>query len=138
MCMADSRHFPPTSRRTTMRLAVLPFLLIALLAAPAAGQEKVAIKIKKETKGDVMQTTEKDTEKGVMSFTVMGQAQKKDEDKSNASTFKEVILEKELGKRATKIKRSYEKAEGTRDGKKITPSYVGKEVLIERTGAVYK
>lgn len=121
-----------------MKRFVMPVILAALLAVPAVGQEKVTIKIKKHAQGNATQTTENESEKGVMSFTVMGMAQKKDEDKSSTSSYQEVILQKENGKRVTKAKRTYEKAEGTRDGKKITPSYVGKEVLIERTGAAYK
>jgi hypothetical protein len=61
--------------------------------------------------------------------------QPKDEDMSMSSTFKEEILEKEPGKRASKLKRTYQKAELTKKGNKIVPSFLGKEVLIDRSDA---
>ena len=91
-----------------MKLAMLSIALTGVLALPAAGQEKFTITIKKIAKGDVSQTTEKDATNEIDSQTVMGKTEKKNEDKTSQMAYKEVILEKEPNKRATKIKRTYE------------------------------
>ncbi len=121
-----------------MLRAIAPILLAGLLAAPVAAQEKYTIKIRKDAKGDVVKVTETDSEKGKMKITVMGMDMPKDEDKGMSAAFTEKIIEKEAGKRATKIERTYTKAELTRDGSRITPSFVGKTVVVERTDKAYK
>ncbi len=82
--------------------------------------------------------TEKETLTNKSSFSVMGMVQAKDEDKNVTRIFKEEFLEKEPGKRATKLRRTYEKAELTKNGNKVEPSFIGKAVLIERDGKVWK
>ncbi len=121
-----------------MNRTILSFLLVSMFAVPVLAQEKITLKLKRDAKGDVTQTTEKDDETGKMTFTVMGMAQPKDQDKSTSSTYKEEIIEKEPGKRATKLKRTYQKAEMSIAGKKITPSFFGKEIMIDFSGTTQK
>jgi hypothetical protein len=121
-----------------MLRTIVAFVLAGLLIAPAVAQEKYTVKIKKEAKGDVVKATETDSETGKMKITVNGMDMPKDENKGRSSAFTEKILEKEPGKRSTKFERTYTKAEMTIDGNKTTPSFIGKTVLIERTGAGYK
>jgi hypothetical protein len=102
-------------------------------SAPASAQEKFTIKLKRDKKGDVTQATEKSTENAKMTVTVMGNPQPKDEDKTVSTTFKEVIIDKEGSKPASKLTRTYQKAEMTVHDKKIVPSFIGKEVLIDRS-----
>jgi hypothetical protein len=128
---------PIGQEEQTMARNLFAIMLTALLGVTAVAQEKFTIKLKTGAKGDVIQSTENDTETGKIKLTIMGMAQPKDEDKSVSSTFKEEIIEKEPGKKATKLKQTYQKAEMTIKGKKINPSFIGKEVLIERSGAKY-
>jgi hypothetical protein len=117
---------------------IVAFVFAGLLAVPAAAQDKFTIKIKKDAKGDVIKATESETETGKMKITVGGMEMPKDESKSHSCAYTEKILEKEPGKRASKLERTYTKAEMTKDGNKITPAFVGKTVLIERSGKAYK
>jgi hypothetical protein len=117
-----------------MLRAVLTLLLAGLLAPAVLAQEKFTIKIKKDAKGSVNQVTETESEQGKTSITIMGKAQPKDEESTSSAAFKEEILEKEPGKRPTKSKRTYQKAEGAKNGKALELSLVGKEILITREG----
>jgi hypothetical protein len=118
-----------------MKHTILSILLIGLLGVPAFAQEKFTIKLKKGAAGDIIQFTQTEIQTGKSTFTVMGMAQPKDIDKSVSMTYKEEIIEKEAGKKATKLKQTFQKAEMTVNGKKINPSFIGKEVLLDRTGA---
>jgi hypothetical protein len=120
-----------------MKRAITALFLAGFLASVSAAQEKFTIKIKNDSKGDVTRASDTGTETGKMSFSVGGKSQAKDEDKKKSMVFKEEILEKEPGKRAAKMQRTYEKAEMTANGKKITPSFIGKPMLIERAGKEY-
>jgi hypothetical protein len=121
-----------------MNCTVLSIMLVVLFGVPAPAQEKITLKLKRDAKGDVTQTTEKDAETGKMTFTVMGMAQPKDQDKASSWTFKEEIIDKETGKKATKLKQTYQQAEMNVEGKKITPSFIGKEILIDLSGDTQK
>src|SRR5262245_1926262 len=121
-----------------MTRSMLALLLAAALGGPAAAQEKVTIKIKHDAKGDVVKATAKDGETSKMNFTSMGMTQAQNKDSNSTAVFTEKILEKEAGKRSTRLQRNYEKAEFNLDGRKIAPSFIGKDVIIERSGGKYK
>lgn len=121
-----------------MLRAIVPVVLAGLLTASASAQEKYTIKVRKDVKGDVVKIAETESEKGMMKITFNGMTMPKDESKSITAEYTEKIIDKETGKRATKLERTYTKAEMAKEGAKITPSFVGKTVLIERTGATYK
>ncbi len=113
-------------------------VLAAMLAMPAVAQEKFEIKTRKDVKGDVTKVTESIVDKGAMKISVMGQTMPKDEDTTLTSTYTEKLVEKVAGKKASTMERVYSKAEMTKDGNKITPSFVGKTVVIERNGKEFK
>src|SRR5207302_10305241 len=51
--------------------------------------------------------------------------------------YKEEIVEKEKGKKATKLRRVYDKAVSTEEGKDKDLPYSGKTLLIEKKGGKY-
>lgn len=112
--------------------------LTICLCDHAAAQEKYSIKLSDDAKGDVVMVTEKTSDVSKMTYTAMGRALPNKKETIVSATYKEEIVEKEPGKRATKMRRTYEKAEFTTGGRTITPSFIGKKVLIERVGAKYK
>jgi hypothetical protein len=125
---------PFTQEQEVMNRAVRCLLVVALLGAPALAQDKFTIRLKTSAKGDIIQVSEKlaFTEKSTL--TVMDKPQLTDKDKIWFGAFMEEIIEKEPGKMPAKLKRTYQKAEMTIQGKKFTPSVIGKEVLIDLTG----
>jgi hypothetical protein len=123
-----------SEEKESMNRTVLSILLAGLFAVPAFAQEKFTLKLKCEAKGDAIQSTEKNTEIAKATFSVMGNIQPKNDNKSVLSTFKQEIIDKEPGMKPTKLKRTYQKAEMTVAGKKKTLTFIGKEVLIDLSG----
>jgi hypothetical protein len=122
-------------------LLVVAGLLMA--AAPARIEDAYTIKIKKNGKGDVITQDKKETE--TSTFKLEGPDGKllKNEKKEQTTTlaYKETIVEKEPGKRATKLRRAYTKAalktiEGDRTTETTLP-YQGKTVFIEKKDGKY-
>jgi len=115
--------------------------LACALLAPGllAAQEKFDVKLKKREKGDSVTVAYE--EKTTNAFTVTGPdgkaLEKKNQQAVESAKYREDILEKEAGKRATKLKRTYEKASVAIDGKAEEFEHVGKAVTIERKGAAY-
>jgi hypothetical protein len=115
--------------RTFLALAVL----IALPLCVAA-QEKITIKPSRDVKGDISNIMRE--EKNEESIRLIGPDGKDIQKKTNTvvvtSTFREEILEKTAGQRATKLLRTYDKAE-VKMGDNVTPfAYAGKKLLIEK------
>jgi hypothetical protein len=119
--------------------AFLLLLAGALSAAPVSVEDTYTIKIKKGAKGDV--TTEDKRETEQTKFKIEdpdGKAVSENETKTVTTTaYKETILEKEKGKRATKLRREYTKAAVKAGDKETTLPYQGKTVLIEKKDAKY-
>ncbi len=92
---------------------------LGLFAAPAAPQEKYAIRSYEPKKGDRARETDEETE--VFRLKVIddqGDTKEEKQEKTVKShAFKETILEKPDGKRATRLRREYEKARVAKDGK---------------------
>ena len=120
-----------------VRLAV-GLAVIGLAAWPVGASEKYSIKIKREAKGEISQASDRMTESSKIAYIVMGAVQPMDQCTIRTSKFREEVLEKEPGKRATRIRRIYQKAELHKNGQKTVPGFLGKEVLIERTADGYK
>jgi hypothetical protein len=114
-----------------MKYAMFVVLFAGVVAGRAAGEEKYIIKLKKEAAGDVIRVNDTSSENTSSSYSVMGNAQRKDAETRVTSVFTEEILEKKPGERPTKLRRSYEKGEAFKDGKTILPSFLGKTVLVE-------
>ncbi len=116
--------------------------VVGLLTGPArAGdQQTYKIKVKKSTEGTVERV-----EKGEDSTTTVkitdnqGKLVKEEGGKDgHRYVYTETILErKELAKKATRLKRLYEKASVTDKGETTKLPYEGKTVLIEKKGEKY-
>ncbi len=129
-------------------LLVVAGLLVAAVpllatAAPVRVEDAYTIKVKRSGKGDV--TTQDKEETETSHFKLEGPDGKvlKDDKKEQTTTmaYKETILEKAKGKKATKIRRAYTKAIlKTIEGDKTTETtlpYQGKTVLIEKKDGKY-
>ncbi|HWG47126.1 MAG TPA: hypothetical protein VN688_30460 [Gemmataceae bacterium] len=122
-------------------LLVVAGLLAA--AAPIRVEDAYTIKTKRDGKGDVVTKDEQKTE--TSHFKVEGPDGKllKNEKKEQTTmmTYKETIVEKEKGKKATKLRRAYTKAfVKTIEGDKTTETtlpYQGKTILIEKKDGKY-
>src|SRR5579871_4752975 len=110
--------------------------LLALMgaAAPVNVNDTFTIKLKKSGKGDVTMNSKQDVEESSFKLTgADGKAlQENKESKTVTEEYKETILEKVKGKKATKLRREYTKAIiKTGDKEKELP-YQGKTLLIEK------
>jgi hypothetical protein len=121
-----------------MTRRTLGLILTALLAAaaPAPGQEKYDIKLKKLGVGEtgLVEKTEHETN----TARLVDNAGKKLKDlgtqeRETKFVYRETVVAKPAdARRPTKLKRQYEKAEVTSDGKTTALPYQGKTVLIEQ------
>jgi hypothetical protein len=115
-------------------------VLLALLALPALVRaQNYEIKLHKDGKGDKALIIKEESNE--MKFSVKGPDGKVlnegTEKSGEVSRYTEEILEKEGDKKATKLRRVYEKAQVTEKGKTSTLPYEGKTVLIEKKGDKY-
>jgi hypothetical protein len=110
------------------------FVLVGCFAISVAAQDKTfEIKLKKETRGDRIQVTS--TETGDIDFKIelMGQEMGKGEKKTVKLDFIEEVVERDAdAKKASKLKRTYTKAERTKDGEMVKLPYHGQAVLIQK------
>jgi hypothetical protein len=120
-----------------MGLLILVGLLAA--AAPVRVDDAYNIKLKKSGKGEVSHHKKNSTE--IANFKVENGDGKvvneKKEKKIVIEEYKETLVEKEKGKRATKIRREYSKATTKTGDKETTLPYDGKTLLIEKKGDKY-
>jgi hypothetical protein len=115
---------------------------IALFALPAAfagaGEDKTyEVKIKQLAAGDFHRVEKsEESEAHIVLTNAAGKVQQEDSDKGgHAYVYKETILEKPEGAaRARRLKRHYEKASLTSNGKTKSLPLEGKTVLIEKKG----
>jgi hypothetical protein len=114
--------------------------LVALLWGPVTAQdgESYTIKLKKPAAGQI--TTVDSVEQSLEQVKVADNngniQQEKDEKKGHDYVYKQTILEVK-GDKGTRLKREYQKATATEDGKPKKLSYDGKTVLIEKKGDKY-
>lgn len=111
-----------------------------VLVANAHAQEKYTIKPRNDQQGD--KTTIVREEKADESIRLLGpdgkEVQKKAQTSILSTSFREEILEKAAGQRATKLIRAYDKAELKIGDKSEDLAYKGKTVLIEKSGEGFK
>ncbi|MBY0527121.1 MAG: hypothetical protein K2R98_27245 [Gemmataceae bacterium] len=120
-----------------MGLAVVSALLISPLVH---GQETYTLKLKKSAKGDVNQV-EKSSSEQTQNKIVDDQQkslQDKTEKKAESYAYRETILERDGDKPPTRLRRAYEKASVTTDGKTTELPYQGKTVLIEKKDGKFR
>jgi hypothetical protein len=111
--------------------------ILAVALAAAAGRADdgpVTIKVKQPGPGDRVKETK--TENATQKTSFMGMAM--ETTIGTKFVYTEEVVERPAGaKRATKLKRTYETAEMTKDGEKVDLGLVGKTVLIEKKGDGY-
>lgn len=113
-------------------------LALALLFGLAPADETHTIKSKKSAKGDMTLIEDQEEGENKLVLTVGGKEvptpQGMGKEGKN-EVYVETILEKpEKADRATSLKRKYEKARATKEGKETTYVYEGKTVLIDKKG----
>jgi hypothetical protein len=117
-------------------------LALGLLLVPSRSDadETYLIKTKDYSKGDISQQEKNDTK--TSSMTLLDGAGKKvqerDETKSESFVYRQTILiNPKEGKKPSKLRRRYEKAEVKIGDDQRTLPYQGKTVLIEKKGSSY-
>lgn len=121
-----------------MARCAVGFFFVALFGLSAVAQEAVPIKIAHPRAGERARVTidEKMTTKSV--YTIQGMAQNKDEVTTKSFIYTDEVIENTKNtKRATKLKRTYEKAVLGKDDSTKPLSVEGKTVLIEKKGNKY-
>lgn len=117
-------------------LLVLGFVALGPVLAKA--DDTYTIKLKQSAKGDVGQLTKDETEDNNVTVSKGGQVlQQMKNARKETVKYKEEIIEKEQGKPATKLRRTYDKAVATVDGKDMDLPYNGKVLLIEKKDGKY-
>jgi hypothetical protein len=117
-------------------------VVLCAIIAPAAllAQEKYTIKIKHAGAGDVALHTREQTKSEAI--TILGTdgnvAQEKKQTTVSIDKFKEEIVEKPSGRRATKVNRTYTEATKKVDDQSDKRAYDGKTVAIELKGDKYQ
>jgi hypothetical protein len=103
-------------------------------AAVTQAGETYTIKIKKKNQGDqILHNSDETSEQVITLKDPAGNTLKDETDKSSkAICFREEVLEKQPGEPALRIKRLFEKAQYEKGGQKLTRSYEGKTLIIER------
>jgi hypothetical protein len=127
-------------RRThIMRRKMGLLVLIALVAAAAPLRDDgYTIKIKKSGQGSVTKQDKEETDNNYVKFEGPdGKAKENKEERTVTQAYKETVLEKKEGKRATKLRREYTKAVVKVGDKEMTLPYQGKTVVIEKKDGKY-
>ncbi len=121
-----------------MRRFGFGFVVAGLLAASAAGQDAVEIKIAYPKAGQKAKVTVEEKATTKTTFTVGGNTQSKDEVKTKSLVYVDDVIENPKNeKRPDKVRRTYEKAVVGADGNTKKLPVEGKTVLIEKTGDKY-
>jgi hypothetical protein len=121
-----------------MRRFAFCFPLLALFAAAAAAEDPVAIKVAYPQAGQRAKVTVEGKTVTKSVFTVQGNAQTKEDVKTKSLVYTDEVIENPKNeKRATKLKRTYEKAAVGKGGDAKTLPVEGKTVLIEKKGDKY-
>jgi len=118
----------------------LALLAAGLFAAGGAfaADDAITIKVKQPGPGDVVKETKTDKAFNKATATVMGTDQTQEETVSTKFVYIDEVLERPAGaKQPTKLKRTYETATLTKDGKEQDVGLAGKTVLIEKKGDKY-
>lgn len=109
------------------------------VTAVLAQDAPITIKLKKAGAGETTKETKTETGKTKVVVSIMGMDQPKLEDTTASYAFTDEIIERAgpKGSKPTKLKRTYEKAELTKDGAKEDLGLDGKTVMIEKKSDGY-
>jgi hypothetical protein len=118
-------------RRVTAALG----LALVLAVTVRADDGPVTIKLKKSGPGETSRETLTEKEANKVTVTVMGMEQAMNEAKTAKYVFTEEVIERpDATQKPTKLKRTYETAEMTKNDEKADLGLAGKTVLIEKKG----
>lgn len=107
--------------------------VVLLFGGATAADEAITIKVKKAAAGETTKESKTDENTLTISATVNGQAINQDVKGDAKFVFTEEVVERpDPAKRATKLKRTYEKAEARERGEEVDYGLAGKTVLIEK------
>jgi hypothetical protein len=125
----------PFALETTMirNFSVLTFALVVGLGGIWAADEPILLKVKKAGPGERFQKSNAELMDLITLATVNGQENKQEAQQGAAFQYTEEVMERaDLTKKATKMKRVYEKAEGMERGEATEFGLAGKTVVIEK------
>src|SRR4051812_18419381 len=110
-----------------MRLFGIAGVLAGLVAASAAGQEAIEIKIASPKAGDRVKVTVEEKADSAFTVSAKGMEQAKSETKTKSLVYVDKVIDVAAGaKKPTKAKRTYEKAVVGANGKATTLPVEGK------------
>lgn len=119
------------------KISLLVLLALIVAAAPLRG-DGYTIKIKKSEQGDVTKQDKEANDTNDVKFVGPdGKPQGGKQESTVTQAYKETVVAKEKGKRATKLRREYTKAVVKVGEKEITLPYQGKTVVIEKKDDKY-
>jgi hypothetical protein len=122
-----------------MRRTFVAALGVLILAGPGPAADEVTIKLGKPEAGDVVKDTRIEDENNKITVNVMGTDRVQPEAVKARYVFTDEVLEKPAGaKHPTKIKRTYEAAERSRNDTAVDLGLAGKTVMIEKKGEKYE
>jgi hypothetical protein len=122
-----------------MRRLVISSIALALVGLTVRGQEAVGIKLAYPEAGQRVKTTIDERANQMTGFTVAGTPQSMEDVKGKALVYTDEVIENPKNEaRATKLKRTFEKALITTNGKTSALGVEGKTILIEKVGDKYK
>lgn len=113
--------------------------MVLAVGSVVVADAPIEIKIRKVGKGDfsLMSYEEKTINSIIISTTDGKVLEKNNEEFVESAKFKEEILDKEEGKRPSKVRRTYDSAKFTANGKETVLPYSGKAVNIQRLSKSY-
>lgn len=117
----------------------IALLAAGLFAAGAlAADDAIILKVKQPGPGDVVKESKSEKSTNKLTFSAMGKDQAFEMITTTKFVYTEEVIERPAGaKKPTKLKRTYETASVTKDGKEDHVDLAGKTVLIEKTGTKY-
>jgi hypothetical protein len=117
----------------------LAILVVGLAAVTLRADDgPVTIKVKQPGPGETIKETKTETSTQKIAATVMGMDMTKEEQETTKFVYTEEVVTRPAGaKRATKLRRTYETAERTKNGEKEDLALAGKTVVIEKAGDGY-
>lgn len=117
----------------------LAILVVGLAAATLRADDgPVTIKVKQPGPGDQVKETKTETTTEKVTVSADGMDTTREETVVTKVVFTDEVVTKPAGaKRPTKLRRTYETADMTRDGKKVDLKLAGRTVVIERRDAGY-
>jgi hypothetical protein len=114
-------------------------VLVLAVAASAAGQDAVTLKVARPKDGDRVKVTKSEKTKSTTTFAAGGKTQAKDDVLTRTVVYvDEVVTADPKGGKPTKLRRTYEKYDVTKGGKADAGPPLNTPILIEKKGDKYE